>query len=146
MIKFYSAMIFFGILFSIHSLSAELFRITQANLSFDTFIRVETPAKIIESDDPSLLGSSLSFHQSLRYSGSKVLQLNRNFSSMDEIKQYAESELCQEIHTQELKPIRESGTKASKHLNVRMKPKTILLVGIHVSGKGSPISISFTCN
>ncbi len=145
MMKFQTVAIFFGIVFSIPSHSADLFKITQANLSFDSYVRVETPGKIIESDDPVHIGSSLSYIESLRYSASKVLQLNRTFSSMMEIRQFAETELCMEVHALELKAIRENGTKASRSLNVNMKPKTILLVGTQVSNKGAPRSSSFIC-
>lgn len=143
--KFGSVLVLFGILFSNSSSSAELFQINQANLSFDTFIRVEIPGKIIESDDPVHVGSALSFYQSLRYSGAKVIKLNRTFASLIELKQFVDSELCPEVHAMELNPIREGGAKGSKVMIQNMKPKTIFLIGTHVSNKGAPISNSYIC-
>lgn len=122
----YAALLFLG---SVPALASTAIQVEKANLSFDTFVRVDLPAVISEADDASLLGTSLSYRQSLRYSAGVQKDFRRSIPTEVEVKQVVDSELCSEIHSVLLNPIRDNGAKGNQQLAMKMRPKSILLTG-----------------
>lgn len=126
--------------------SPEGYQIDQAAMTFDTTIRVETPARVVEASDPELTGALTSFVQSLLYSDSKTVGLSYHYSSPSEIQALIDELLCQEKHDVRLKPIHDRGSFGTRTFDARMKPSQVTLSGtMTVKGQTKPYSAPFVC-
>lgn len=127
------------------TLASEILTITKADHSFDTHIRVGIPAQIVEAPDASLVGKNAPYIQSLRYTASKQLLLNLQFSSPAEINIYMRDQLCKEIHEVTLNPIRDLGTKGTNSLIAKMKAKMITVSGVNTSTQAKAFTQTIVC-
>jgi len=143
MVKLFIATILLFI--SQNGYAGELLTINRADYDFDTHLRVGMPAQIVEAPDASLVGQSAPFIQSLRYTASKQVILNLNFSSLMEITVYMRDQLCKEIHHITLLPIRDSGTKGTNSFVAKMNAKMITVTGVNVTAKGKVFTQTMSC-
>ena len=125
--------------------SAEVISLNRADHSFDTHIRVEMPAKVVEAPDASLIGKASPYIQSLSYTASKVIPLNLQLSNTMEVSSFMHDELCNEFHEVTLKPMRESGSKGINSFVVKMKANIITVHGLIIAEKNRPFSQSLVC-
>jgi hypothetical protein len=133
------------LLVSTPAISGEVIIVNKVFYDFDTHVRVGVSAQILEAPDHSLIGQPLPYIQSLRYSASKQVIMNQQFSNLNEINLFMRNQLCQEIHEVTLNAIRDSGTKGNHPLIAKMKPKSIAISALHVTAKGKVISQSMIC-
>ncbi len=127
--------------------AAEVLTIDRADLEFDTYIRVSTPAQIIESPDAALIGQTSSFIQSLRYVSSKKLDnLNMQFGTFDEINVFVRNKMCKDTYEVTLNPIRDQGTKGADSFISKIKPQNITVTGLYNNLKGKSFSQTISCN
>jgi hypothetical protein len=114
---------------------------TKIDYYFESFIEVEVRAKILKSEEPSLIGGNTTFTQLLEYVGRDTRNLSQSFASAAEVRKWIEKDLCAETHEVTLKPIRNRGVKGDQTLRGRV---TALM--ITVSGTGAkPWTDSLIC-
>ncbi len=133
------------LLLSPSAFAGEILTIIRADHDFDTHIRVVIPAQIIEAPDTSLVGQASPYIQSLRYTASKQVVLNQQFTSLAEITTFMRDQLCKDIHEVTLLPIRDLGTKGTNSFIAKMKAKMITVSGIHVTAKGKAFTQTIVC-
>jgi hypothetical protein len=125
--------------------AAELIKVTQSNADFDTTIRVQVSAQVLQSPDPALLQRTAPFIQSLRYSAQKQTALNKSFSSFADVDKFAREYLCVEKHEVKLQPVRDLGAKGTESFLAHLPATHITLTGVHVTDKGKGFQKSYPC-
>jgi hypothetical protein len=125
--------------------ASEVIKVTQADYSFDTVIRVSVQAKIVEASDDALIEQASPYLQSLRYIAGKKLILDQRFTTFDELYDFMNDQLCQEKHEITLRPTREGGSKGTESFVAKLRPSAIRVAGIHVSNKGKFFDKQIVC-
>lgn len=133
------------LLVSSQAWSVELLIVNQVSYDFDTHIRVGVQAQVLEAPDATLVGQPAPYIQSLRYSASKSVVINQQFSSMNAVQTFMNDQLCKEIHEVTLNPIRDSGVKGNQTFIAKMKANAILVTGLNVTDKGKTFTKSLFC-
>ncbi len=135
-----------GLCISASAAPNELLEVQKTSLAFQTFIRVEMPARVVEAEDTSILGESSPFVQSLSYGASKETGFRDNFTSEAELNARVQSTVCQEIHDVEVAPFRENGTRGTRRFRQKIRPFMAQLSGIrHAPQQVSTFSITVIC-
>ena len=120
--------------------------VQKASMAFNTFIRVELAAKVVEADDSAVLGESSPFLETLSYGASKDSAFTGTFKSQAELDAKVQGTLCQESHDIELSPYRENGVMGMRKFRQKVRPFFIQLTGTLTTAAGSgPFASSVVC-
>lgn len=123
-----------------------IFQIDTAILEFQTFVRVAVPGKIVESQDPSLIGNPLNFNQTLEFSGSEKASYSITDTKIDEIEKQTSAKFCKEKRELTLKPFRQNSAIATQNIAASLLPSFINLRGTRIIGeKNEPFHWTVTC-
>ncbi len=115
-------------------------------MSFQSWIRVEVAATIVQSDDPSIQGQSLPFHQSLYYTGSKSLTFTGEFKSEAELIDRVKTTFCKQLYSVDLNPQREAGAKGTRKFTANLYPFYVSVNGTRkVDDKVFPMALTHVC-
>ncbi len=118
----------------------------KASLSFETFIRVKTPAQVVEAEDARIVGESITYLQSLLYSANKSSEFQGVFNSEAEVKAAILKELCTSEHEVALVPIRHEGAKGERGFTGKIKPFTVSLAGKTIKADSvKPFTVFLVC-
>lgn len=101
----------------------------QASLVFNSWIRVEVSAKVIEAVDSSVINEPAPFIQSLSYTGKKDLTFKSSFGSETELRDKILNTLCKDLHDVDLDPLREAGAKGLRKFRMKLSPAYISIKG-----------------
>ncbi len=117
-----------------------------AGLSFQSWIRVEVAATVVQSDDDSIQGQSLPFHQSLQYTGSKSLAFTGEFNTEAELIERVKNALCKQLFSVDLNPQREAGAKGTRKFTLNLHPFYVTVKGTRkVDDKVFPMELTHVC-
>ena len=117
-----------------------------AGLSFQSWIRVEVAATVVQSDDDSIQGQSLPFLQSLHYTGSKNVMFTGEFNSESELQERVKATFCKQLYSVDLNPQREAGAKGTRKFTMNLLPFYVTVKGTRkVDDKVFPLEWSHVC-
>ena len=100
-----------------------------AAMAFQSWIRVEVAATVVQSDDNSIQGQSLPFLQSLYYTGSKSLAFTGEFNSEADLAERVKTIFCKQLYSVDLNPQREAGAKGSRKFTLNLHPFYVTVKG-----------------
>jgi hypothetical protein len=127
--------------------AADTYRAEKVSFDFNTWVRVEVSAKVVESDDASLKGENSPFIQSLLYTGSISQPFHGNFDSEASMKDQARLQFCSSLFDVDTVPQREKGAKGIRTFKQKLKPSFIAITGILIREKDSKSFTSMvTCS
>jgi hypothetical protein len=115
-------------------------------MSFQSWIRVEVAATVVQSDDASIQGQSLPFHQSLYYTGSKSLAFTGEFNTEAELIERVKTAFCKQLYSVDLTPQREAGAKGTRKFTLNLLPFYVTVKGTRkVDDKVFSMDLTHVC-
>jgi hypothetical protein len=119
--------------------------VSKIDFYFETYLRVQLKAKIVESEETKLIGSNMSYTQGLTYAGRGSRDAGKTFPGMAELRQWMETEICAETHEVDLKPIRDSRVQGEQTFRGRLKPLMVKVTGKELAAPNRSVSETVVC-